>query len=190
MFVLITLGLNALGVGIIAPIVPGLVQQLAHLPPERAAPWVGALIAAYAATQFFAAPILGALSDRFGRRPVILASVAGIGIGADYVFLAVAPSLVWLFVGRLIAGVTSANVATATAFIADVSSKEERSRRFGLVGATFGGGFVIGPALGGLLGTYGLRLPFYARLRRAWRRSCRFGKRHDAMSRFRTCRGS
>ncbi len=159
-FVLITLGLDALGVGIIAPIVPGLVQQLAHLPPERAAPWVGALIAVYAATQFFAAPILGALSDRFGRRPVILASVAG--IGADYVLLALAPSLAWLFVGRLIAGATSANVAAATAFIADLSNEDERSRRFGLIGATFGAGFVVGPALGGLLGSFGLRLPFYA----------------------------
>ncbi len=159
-FVLITLGLDALGVGIIAPIVPGLVQELAHLPPEKAAPWVGALIAAYAGVQFFAAPLLGALSDRFGRRPVILASVVGIGI--DYVLLALAPSLWWLFLGRLIAGATSANVAAATAFIADVSSEEDRARRFGLVGATFGAGFVIGPALGGLLGEHGLRLPFYA----------------------------
>ena len=101
-FVLVTLGLDALGVGLIAPIVPGLVQLLSHLPPERAAPWVGALIAAYAGMQFFAAPLLGALSDRFGRRPVILISVAG--IGADYILLALAPSLWWLFLGRLIAG--------------------------------------------------------------------------------------
>ena len=159
-FVLVTLGLDAMGVGLIAPIVPGLVQQLAHLPPERAAPWVGALIAAYAGVQFFMAPLLGALSDRFGRRPVILLSVAG--IGADYILLALAPSLWWLFVGRLIAGATSANVAAATAFIADVTGEEDRSSRFGLIGATFGAGFVIGPAIGGLLGEYGLRLPFYA----------------------------
>ena len=159
-FVLITLGLDALGVGIIAPIVPGLVQELAHLPPERAAPWVGALIAAYAGMQFFAAPVLGALSDRFGRRPVILASVFGIGV--DYVLLALAPTMWWLFVGRLVAGATSANVAAATAFIADVSPKKERAGRFGLIGATFGAGFVIGPALGGFLAEYGLRLPFYA----------------------------
>ncbi len=159
-FVLVTLGIDALGVGIIAPIVPGLVQQLAHLPPERAAPWVGALIAAYAGVQFFAAPLLGALSDRFGRRPVILLSVFGIGV--DYVLLALAPSLWWLFAGRLVAGATSANVAAATAFIADISSEKERSGRFGLIGATFGAGFVIGPALGGVLGGYGLRLPFYA----------------------------
>ncbi len=159
-FVLVTLGLDALGVGIIAPIVPGLVQELAHLPPEKAAPWVGALIAAYAGMQFFAAPLLGALSDRFGRRPVILASVVGIGV--DYLLLAWAPSLWWLFVGRLIAGATSANVAAATAFMADVSGKDDRSSRFGLVGATFGAGFVIGPAIDGFLGEYGLRLPFYA----------------------------
>ena len=159
-FVLVTLGLDALGVGIIAPIVPGLVQQLAHLPPQAAAPWVGALIAAYAAVQFLAAPLLAALSDRFGRRPVILASV--FGLGCDYVLLASAPSLWWLFIGRLIAGATSANVAAATAYIADVSSTEDRARLFGLVGATFGAGFVVGPALGGFLGGFGLRWPFWA----------------------------
>jgi DHA1 family tetracycline resistance protein-like MFS transporter len=159
-FVLVTLGLDALGVGIIAPIVPGLVRQLAHLPPERAAPWVGALIAAYAGVQFFAAPLLGELSDCFGRRPVILTSM--FGLGCDYVLLIFAPNLWWLFAGRLIAGATSANVAAATAYIADVSSPEDRSRLFGLVGATFGAGFVVGPALGGFLGDFGLRLPFVA----------------------------
>ena len=157
-FVLVTLGLDALGVGIIAPIVPGLVEHLAHLPPERAAPWVGTLIAAYAAMQFFAAPLLGELSDRFGRRPVILLSV--FGLGCDYVLLALAPSLWWLFVGRLIAGLTSANVAAATAYIADVSTKQDRPRLYGLVGATFGAGFVVGPALGGFASHWGLRVPF------------------------------
>ncbi len=157
-FVLVTLGLDAPGVGIIAPIVPGLVRQLAHLPPERAAPWVGALIAAYAAMQFFAAPILGELSDRFGRRPVILASV--FGLGCDYVLPAAAPSLWWLFAGRLVAGVTSANVAAATAYMSDLSPPEDRPRPFGLIGATFGAGFVVGPALGGVLGDVWLRLPF------------------------------
>ncbi len=159
-FVLVTLGLDALGVGIIAPIVPSLVRQLAHLSPQRAAPWVGALIAAYAAVQFFAAPLLGELSDRFGRRPVILASV--FGLGCDYVLLALAPNLWWLFAGRLIAGATSANVPAATAYIADVSAPEDRTRLYGLIGATFGAGFVIGPAFGGLLATFGLRLPFVA----------------------------
>ncbi len=152
--------MDALGVGIIAPIVPGLVQKLAHLPPASAAPWVGALIAAYAGVQFFAAPLLGALSDRFGRRPVILASVAGLGV--DYVALALAPSLWWLFAGRLVAGATSANVAAATAYIADVADEADRTRLFGLIGATFGAGFVVGPAIGGVLGAVGLRLPFYA----------------------------
>ena len=159
-FVLATLGLDAMGVGIIAPIVPALVQKLAHLKPASAAPWVGALIAVYAAVQFFAAPLLGELSDRFGRRPVILISV--FGLGCDYVLLALAPSLWWLFVGRLIAGATSGNVAAATAYIADITPTEDRTRRFGLVGATFGAGFVLGPALGGVLGAYGLRLPFEA----------------------------
>ncbi len=159
-FILVTLGLDALGVGIIAPVVPGLVEELGGLPPERAAPWIGALLAAYAAMQFLVSPLLGALSDRFGRRPVILASVAGLGV--DYLLLALAPSLPWLFLGRLVAGATAANVATATAYIADVTPAAERSRLFGYIGATFGMGFVIGPALGGLLGSYGLRLPFVA----------------------------
>ncbi len=159
-FVLTTLGMDALGVGIISPIVPALVEKLAHLPANKAAPWVGALIAAYACVQFLAAPLLGALSDRFGRRPVILASVAG--LGTDYLLLAYAPTLWWLFLGRLVAGATSANVAAATAYIADVTPKEERPRLFGLIGATFGAGFVIGPALGGTLGSLNLRAPFYA----------------------------
>ncbi len=159
-FVLATLGMDALGVGIISPIVPALVEKLAHLPANKAAPWVGALIAAYAMVQFLAAPLLGALSDRFGRRPVILASVTG--LGADYLLLAYAPTLWWLFLGRLIAGATSANVAAATAYIADVTPKSERARLFGLIGATFGAGFVIGPALGGTLGAFNLRAPFYA----------------------------
>ena len=157
-FVLVTLGLDALGVGIIAPIVPQLVQQLGHVSPDRAAPWVGTLLAVYAAVQFFAAPVLGGLSDRFGRRPVILASV--FGLGCDYVLLAFAPNLWWLFAGRLLAGATSANVAAATAYIADVSPVGDRPRLYGLVGATFGAGFVIGPALGGLAGSFDLRLPF------------------------------
>ena len=159
-FILATLGLDALGVGIIAPIVPGLVRQLAHLSPEKAAPWVGALIAAYATVQFFAAPLLGELSDRFGRRPVILISV--FGLGCDYVLLALAPSLWWLFLGRMIAGATSANVPAVTAYIADVAPTEDRARLYGLIGATFGAGFVIGPAVGGLLAGFGLRVPFMA----------------------------
>ncbi|MCQ8240826.1 MFS transporter [Rhizosaccharibacter radicis] len=159
-FVLATLGLDALGTGLIAPIVPGLVQHLSRLAPGAAAPWVGAMIAAYAGMQFLLAPLLAEMSDRFGRRPVILLSVCGLGI--DNLLMVFAPNLWWLFLGRLVAGATSANVAAATAYLADVSTPEQRSRRFGLVGATFGAGFVIGPALGGLLGAHGLRLPFLA----------------------------
>ena len=159
-FILATLGLDALGVGIISPIVPSLVRQLAHLSPQQAAPWVGALIAAYATVQFCAAPFLGELSDRFGRRPVILVSV--FGLGCDYVLLFLAPNLWWLFLGRLIAGATSANVPAATAYIADIAPVEDRPRLYGLIGATFGAGFVIGPALGGVLAGFGLRVPFAA----------------------------
>ena len=139
-FVLITLGLDALGVGIIAPIVPGLVRQLAHVSPERAAPWVGcAGGGSYAGVQFLRGhPCWVSSVDRFGRRPVILASV--FGLGCDYILLALAPNLWWLFAGRLIAGATSANVPAATAYIADVSSREDRPRLFGLIGGHVRGG--------------------------------------------------
>ncbi|MEA2738274.1 MAG: transporter, family, tetracycline resistance protein, partial [Acetobacteraceae bacterium] len=122
--------------------------------------WVGLLLAAFALMQFVCAPVLGGLSDRFGRRPVLLLSLSG--ICANYLLLAWAPSLTWLFLGRLIAGATAANAATATAYIADVTPPAKRAGQFGLVGAMFGVGFVAGPALGGLLGSYGLRLPFFA----------------------------
>ncbi len=157
-FVLATLGIDALGFGIVVPIVPNLVQRLSHLPASSASIWVGALLAAFSSMQFLCAPLLGALSDRFGRRPVLLASLTGVGL--NYLMLAWAPSLGWLFVGRLIAGATAANVSAATAYIADVTPPALRAQRFGLVGAMFGLGFVLGPAIGGLLGTYGLRLPF------------------------------
>jgi len=120
--------------------------------------WVGWLLAAFAIMQFTCAPILGGLSDRFGRRPVLLLSLGG--ICANYLLLAWAPSLIWLFLGRLIAGATAANAATATAYIADVTPPAKRAGQFGLVGASFGIGFVVGPALGGVLGAYDLRLPF------------------------------
>ncbi len=155
---LATLAIDALGFGIVVPVVPNLVLRLSHLPPSAASFWVGALLAAFSAMQFLCAPLLGALSDRFGRRPVLLLSLSG--ICANYLLLAWAPSLAWLFVGRLIAGATAANVSAATAYIADVTPPAQRAQRFGLVGAMFGLGFVLGPALGGLLGAYGLRLPF------------------------------
>jgi DHA1 family tetracycline resistance protein-like MFS transporter len=157
-FIMITLVIDALGFGLVVPIVPSLVLKLSGLTVSGASQWVGLLLAAFATMQFVCAPVLGGLSDRFGRRPVLLLSLGG--IGANYLLLAWAPSLTWLFLGRLIAGATAANAATATAYIADVTPPAKRAGQFGLVGAMFGVGFVVGPAVGGLLGTYGLRLPF------------------------------
>ena len=159
-FIFITLVIDALGFGLVVPIVPSLVLKLSGLTVSGASMWVGLLLAAFALMQFICAPILGGLSDRFGRRPVLLLSLSG--ICANYVLLAWAPSLIWLFLGRLIAGATAANAASATAYIADVTPPRERAGQFGLVGAMFGIGFVLGPALGGWLGTYHLRLPFVA----------------------------
>ncbi len=157
-FVLITLVIDALGFGLVVPIVPALVLHLSAMSISSASVWVGLSLATFAIMQFVCAPVLGALSDRFGRRPVLLASLTGIGV--NYLLLAWAPSLTWLFVGRMIAGATAANASTANAYIADVTPPSLRAGRFGLVGASFGIGFVIGPALGGLLGSYGLRVPF------------------------------
>ena len=159
-FILITLGIDALGIGLVVPIVPELVRHLSGFDAGGAAYVLGPLVATFALAQLFAAPILGSLSDRFGRRPVMLLSLAGLGL--NYVLLAFAWSLPFLFLGRAIAGATSANFSTASAYIADVSTPEERARRFGWVGATFSLGFVVGPAVGGLLGAIDLRLPFLA----------------------------
>jgi MFS transporter, DHA1 family, tetracycline resistance protein len=159
-FILVTLVIDALGFGLVVPIVPSLVLQLSGLTVSGASEWVGMLLTTFALMQFVSAPILGALSDRFGRRPVLLMSLTGMGL--NYLMLAWAPSLIWLFLGRLVAGATAANAATATAYIADVTPPAKRASQFGLVGAAFGVGFVIGPAVGGLLGGYGLRLPFLA----------------------------
>ena len=157
-FVLATIAIDALAFGIIVPVVPTLVMELSGLPAEKASFWMGALLAAFSAMQFLCAPLLGALSDRFGRRPVLLVSLAGICV--NNLLLVWAPTLNWLFVGRLVAGATAANFAAATASIADVSTPEQRAQRFGLIGAMFGLGFVLGPALGGFLGGYGVRVPF------------------------------
>lgn len=114
----------------------------------------------YATTQFIFAPIIGGLSDRFGRRPVLLFSLLGFGL--DYILLGFAPTIVWLFIGRFIAGITGASFTTASAYIADISPPERRSQDFGLIGAAFGLGFIIGPSVGGILGEYGSRVPFFA----------------------------
>ena len=159
-FVMITLVIDALGFGLVVPIVPALVLRLSGLSVSSASLWVGLLLTSFAVMQFVCAPVLGALSDRYGRRPVLLASLAGGGL--NYLIMAWAPSLAWLFIGRMIAGATAASASTATAYIADVTPPAQRAGRFGLVGASFGIGFVLGPALGGLLGTYGLHIPFLA----------------------------
>ncbi|MEM9408766.1 MAG: TCR/Tet family MFS transporter, partial [Acidobacteriota bacterium] len=158
-FILVTLFLDVLGIGIIIPILPQLIKDFAGGTTSAAASWVGAISATYAVVQFVCAPILGALSDRFGRRPVILASLFGLGI--DYIIMGFAPSLRWLFVGRVIAGIMGASFTTANAYIADISTAETRARNFGFVGVAFGLGFITGPALGGLLGGIDLRLPFF-----------------------------
>ncbi len=157
-FVLVVLAFDSLGIGLIVPIVPELVRHLSGRDPGGASIDVGALVATFALAQLFAAPILGGLSDRYGRRPVILLSVAG--ACANYLLLAWSPSLGWLYLGRALAGVSAANTSSATAYIADVSSPEQRARRFGLVGATFSLGFVLGPVMGGVFGAVSLRLPF------------------------------
>ncbi|MCB1065086.1 MAG: TCR/Tet family MFS transporter [Verrucomicrobiae bacterium] len=158
-FIFVTLVLDILGIGLIIPILPKLVDQLAEGGISEASHVYGLLAALYSLMQFLFAPLLGSLSDRFGRRPVILASLLGSGL--DYFLLAFAPSLAWFFVGRIIAGVTGANFSAATAYIADVSPPEKRAANFGLIGAAFGLGFIIGPAMGGFLGEIGLRVPFF-----------------------------
>ena len=159
-FILITVFIDMLGIGIIIPILPELIREFAGGSSAMAGRWYGILAATYAVTQFVFAPLLGALSDRVGRRPVILISLFGLGI--DYLIMGFAPTLGWLFAGRLIAGVMGANATTANAYIADVSKPENRARNFGLVGVAFGLGFIFGPAIGGLLGSIDLRLPFFA----------------------------
>ena len=159
-FILITVLIDVIGFGIIIPVLPKLIEDLIHGDISEAARYGGWLLFAYAFMQFLFAPVLGNLSDRYGRRPVLLFSLFGFGV--DYLFLSVAPSIGWLFVGRFIAGITGASFTTASAYIADVSPPEKRAQNFGMIGAAFGLGFIIGPALGGWLGQFGPRLPFMA----------------------------
>jgi DHA1 family tetracycline resistance protein-like MFS transporter len=153
-----TIGLDAVGIGLIFPILPRLLEDVTHV--ANVAPYIGVMTALYAVTQFVFAPVLGALSDRVGRRPVLMISLAGAAI--NYVVMAFAPQLWMLLVGRAIAGLTSANISVATAYITDISPEDQRARRFGLFSAMFGVGFIVGPVLGGVLGDYWLRLPFIA----------------------------
>lgn len=159
-FIFITLFIDVIGLGIIIPVMPVLISGMIHGSFSEAAKYGGWLIFAYAIMQFLFSPVLGNLSDRYGRRPIILISLLGLGI--DYLFLAFAPTVGWLFVGRIIAGICGASFTTAQAYIADVSPPEKRAQNFGLIGVAFGLGFIIGPVIGGILGQYGARIPFLA----------------------------
>lgn len=159
-FIFITLLIDVMGLGIIIPVMPKLISELVGGSLSDAARYGGWILFSYSFVQFICAPIVGGLSDQFGRRPVLLASLLGFAL--DYMFVAYAPSILWLFVGRIIAGVMGASFTTGAAYIADVSTPEKRAQNFGLIGAAFGLGFIIGPVLGGLLGQYGSRVPFLA----------------------------
>ncbi len=158
-FILVTVLIDVIGVGIIIPIIPDLLAELGIEDAGRASFTGGLLIFSYAAMQFVCAPILGGLSDQYGRRSVILISL--IGLTTDYLLTAFAPTIAWLFLGRIIAGIGGASYTTATAYIADISTPEKRAQNFGMVGAAFGVGFVIGPIVGGVLGDIDVRLPFF-----------------------------
>jgi MFS transporter, DHA1 family, tetracycline resistance protein len=158
-FIFVTLFLDIIGIGLVAPIVPKLLEKFLGDNVTEAAQYGGWITAIYALMQFVFAPILGNLSDRYGRRPIILLSLAGSAL--DYLLLGFAPTIAWLFVGRFIAGITGANISAVYAYIADISAPEKRAQNFGLVGAAFGLGFIVGPAIGGLLGSLDLRLPFF-----------------------------
>jgi DHA1 family tetracycline resistance protein-like MFS transporter len=158
-FIFVTILLDMLALGLILPILPRLVESFVDNDTARAARIFGLFGTAWALMQFFFSPVLGALSDRFGRRPVVLLS--NLGLALDYVLMALAPSLTWLFIGRVISGITSASVSTAFAYIADMTPPDRRAAVFGKIGVAFGAGFILGPALGGLLGGMDPRLPFW-----------------------------
>jgi MFS transporter, DHA1 family, tetracycline resistance protein len=159
-FIFITVALDMLALGIIIPVLPKLIERFVDGNTARAATYVGLFSTMFAVMQFFASPVLGALSDRFGRRNIVLLS--NLGLGLDYIVMALAPTLSWLFLGRILAGITSASVSTAGAYIADVTPPEKRAQTFGFLGAAFGLGFVLGPAVGGFLGNIDLHYPFWA----------------------------
>lgn len=157
-FILITVLIDSIGFGIIIPVLPSLISELAHVDTSGAAQYGGFLFAAYSVMQFIFSPIVGGLSDQYGRRPVLLASLFGFGL--DYLLLVFAPSISWLFVGRIIAGIMGASFTTAAAYMADISTPEKRAQNFGMIGAAFGLGFIIGPSIGAIASQYGIRVPF------------------------------
>ncbi|AVX04152.1 tetracycline resistance protein, class [Maritalea myrionectae] len=159
-FILITVLIDIIGLGIIIPVLPHLIEDLTGGTVAEAAVYGGFLLFVYALMQFVFSPILGNLSDRFGRRPVLLFSLLGLTL--DYILMGFAPTIAWLFVGRVLSGIMGAAVSTATAYIADISTREKRAQNFGLIGAAFGAGFIIGPVIGGQLGEFGPRVPFFA----------------------------
>lgn len=158
-FLFFTVLIDVIGFGVVLPVTPGLIMELNGTDLSSASTVGGWLLFAFAITQFFFAPIMGNLSDRFGRRPVLLSSLAAFGL--DYTITGFSPNLSWLFVGRIIAGATGASFSTANAYIADISKPEDRAKNFGLIGAAFGLGFILGPALGGIVGGFGTRIPFF-----------------------------
>ncbi len=159
-FIFITVLIDMASFGVIMPVLPDLIRDLTGQDLAGASFYGGGLMLAFAAMQFLCSPIIGNLSDRFGRRPVLLLSLGG--LAANMVLMAVAPNLLWLFVGRIISGIFGATMSTASAYIADVSPPDKRAANFGLIGAAFGMGFVLGPVIGGVLAQYGVRAPFYA----------------------------
>ena len=157
-FIFITLMIDITGLGLIIPVMPKLIEELTGGTISQASAYGGWLTFTFAIMQFLFSPVLGGLSDQFGRRPVLLFSLFGFAL--DYLFLSFAPTITWLFVGRALAGITGASITTATAYIADISTAENRAKNFGMIGAAFGLGFIIGPVIGGLLGQFGARVPF------------------------------
>ena len=158
LFIFITILIDVIGIGIIIPVVPKLIQHLTGEGLSEASKYGGWLMFSYAIMQFLFSPILGGLSDRFGRRPILLISLLGLGL--DYIFMAFAPTIAWLFLGRILAGISGASFTTASAYIADISTPEKRAQNFGLVGAAFGVGFIIGPVIGGICSQWGTHVPF------------------------------
>lgn len=157
-FILVTICIDSIGLGIIIPSLPSLIADASHLSIQESSKYSGPVLSTYALMQFLCSPLIGNLSDRFGRKPLILISLFGLGV--DYVFMYFAPSLAWLVVGRAISGMFGASFTTAAAYIADISTDENRARNFGMIGAAFGVGFIVGPAIGGLISDWGIRAPF------------------------------
>ena len=160
LFIFITIFIDITGLGIIIPVIPALITELIDGSISEAAKYSGWLMFSYATLQFLFAPFLGGLSDQYGRRPVILLSLFGFGI--NYLVLALAPNIIWLFLGRIFQGIMGASLTTASAYIADISTPEKKAQNFGLIGAAFGLGFILGPVIGGYLGQFGSRVPFIA----------------------------